>query len=273
MDKLSFLTITFFSTMWLVKDTTNHNLIELFNDEQFVFPNKNLQSIPEKEDLIASLYSTLWILPLDEKHKLKITYDWVEYDLSNFDKKVLRPIEILMRDNLDPDFDRIFLFKIWILENMWSGHENVEVPAVLNKFSWNYIKHTSYKVSKPWASWTFQVMPATEKAIEKKYWISKFVDWKQKWLASEFGVETKQDMAILMNGLYGAACLYEAEQVAKNMWYSNLDEKSLAGIYNMWPKYLKTKNVNSETRWYIQKLAIIDEVMLNWQNFSNHKFF
>lgn len=269
MSKLLTLYAAILST-WLIGDVWNFTANRLHQ----TFNSKNKPIVLDKGRLAelidwhnSSLYETFGIFPiysenLNKESWLSISYDWTKYDFSEFDRKVLQATELIMRENLDPDFDRIFLFKIWIIENMWGGKKEIELPVVFEKFAWDYILHTSNKRSNKQAYWTFQVLPSTLNALEKKYGVLSFLDWMKEQLTDEFGIKTDEDMKVLLNALYAAVCLYEAEQIAGNMWYKDIDEKSLAWIYNMWPRYLKTKNLNSETRWYIQKLTVIDDLTI-----------
>ena len=112
--------------------------------------------------------------PIDEKNvtndkwKTIITYYWKEYDLSEYEEKVIDPVNYIVGE--DKYIDDLVV--IGMIENMGSIATKQEIEATFELFSEeNYIDKVNQQSHK-WAIGLFQVMPATSDELDKRYKVS-----------------------------------------------------------------------------------------------------
>ena len=182
----------------------------------------------------------------------------------DFNKRVILPIQYLLSMSWsDIEFDKDLLLLLWIIENMWSATD-VELENTVSKFAEDKYKDLHNVTSPKWARWIWQIMPWTRTALNDKYWVQNIINANRKDLIALFWLSTNEDFKILRNWLYAAFLIKDIKDFLRNNGYDT-DYRMIAGVYNMWPAFLKTSyhSLNWETKKYLEKAEFVEPIIKN----------
>lgn len=223
-------------------------------------------SVPTKAEWIKAQQKQA-VSDILNMEKSTIVFDWKEYDFTEFNEKVIKPVEFLMWTQVDKEL----LMKLGLIENMWSvWDENKNIHWVLNHFNDGNYKRLHKNVSNKWANGLFQVLPATAKWLDKKYWIKRLIEKNRKVLQEKFWLFQQSDFSILENALY---CAFYIVEIKNSYWVHNWQD--IAGAYNFWPRYVSGNSRgkhNTETTAYIKKYVSISAVLREQQKRRTNNF-
>lgn len=220
-------------------------------------PENSKKSVKEKLKKTSKRTKEIYKIKKGTKENLKNYKKEIEksknIDISTFEKKVLEPVSIILREAWYKNFDTELLLKIWLIENMGWKWSKTEFEAALKKFSNENYKNLTSVRSHVWARGIFQVMPNTARWLNRIYKIPNLIAKNKAELQKNYGYK-KEDFDILLNALQWAFMLIDTE---KNYWLNS--DKELAWAYNMWPAWFKNSmrrwRLNSETSAYLKKMS------------------